>query len=182
MNTETALKSPRFKAIKFVFQMSADPSSNVTLTLTHGRKGYVVFAMYGTRRVELSERPFLTLDAAKKCYATEFTALSVKAAEAGFPVEYKREKTGRKIPCPGEAHSNPHIDHCMVCLPGWGEIDELAPVDLEAAKNARQDIPVGILSTEQYQMMKAREDAGEVEMVGVSRRSAWYNVYRWTGK
>ena len=23
-------------------------------------------------------------------------------------------------PCTGDAHSNPHIDHCMTCAPGWG--------------------------------------------------------------
>ena len=26
------------------------------------------------------------------------------------------------VPCNGEAHSNPHIDHCMVCLPLWGRV------------------------------------------------------------
>lgn len=24
--------------------------------------------------------------------------------------------------CNGAAHSNPFIDHCMVCLPSWGKI------------------------------------------------------------
>jgi hypothetical protein len=24
------------------------------------------------------------------------------------------------VPCPGEAHSNPFIDHCMLCAPRWG--------------------------------------------------------------
>jgi hypothetical protein len=23
-------------------------------------------------------------------------------------------------PCTGEAHSNPHIDHCFLCAPRWG--------------------------------------------------------------
>lgn len=30
-------------------------------------------------------------------------------------------------PCNGEAHSNPHIDHCMVCLPRWGVVCYLVP-------------------------------------------------------
>lgn len=30
-------------------------------------------------------------------------------------------------PCNGEAHANPHIDHCMVCMPNWGRIEYLAP-------------------------------------------------------
>jgi hypothetical protein len=25
------------------------------------------------------------------------------------------------VKCNGEAHSNPHIDHCGVCMPFWGE-------------------------------------------------------------
>ena len=25
-------------------------------------------------------------------------------------------------PCPGEAHSNPNIDNCMVCAPRWGVV------------------------------------------------------------
>lgn len=24
--------------------------------------------------------------------------------------------------CTGEAHSNPFIDHCSICMPGWGDI------------------------------------------------------------
>ncbi len=23
------------------------------------------------------------------------------------------------VPCPGEAHSNPHIDNCSLCAPNW---------------------------------------------------------------
>lgn len=26
--------------------------------------------------------------------------------------------------CTGEAHSNPYIDHCPVCMPGWGWIED----------------------------------------------------------
>lgn len=25
------------------------------------------------------------------------------------------------VKCTGEAHSNPYIDHCGVCMPHWGE-------------------------------------------------------------
>lgn len=25
--------------------------------------------------------------------------------------------------CTGEAHSNPNIDHCSVCTPGWGLVE-----------------------------------------------------------
>lgn len=26
------------------------------------------------------------------------------------------------VPCDGEAHSNPHIDHCSLCAPHWGVV------------------------------------------------------------
>jgi len=25
------------------------------------------------------------------------------------------------VKCNGEAHGNPYIDHCMICIPYWGE-------------------------------------------------------------
>jgi|MudIll2142460700_1097286.scaffolds.fasta_scaffold2708611_2 hypothetical protein len=25
------------------------------------------------------------------------------------------------VKCTGEAHSNPYIDHCFVCIPWWGD-------------------------------------------------------------
>lgn len=33
----------------------------------------------------------------------------------------------REKPCNGEAHRNPFIDHCMVCMPRWGTIEYLVP-------------------------------------------------------
>ena len=32
----------------------------------------------------------------------------------------RRAKLTPLQPCHGEAHSNPHIDNCMVCMPRWG--------------------------------------------------------------
>lgn len=34
----------------------------------------------------------------------------------------KFEAAGLKLPtqCIGEAHSNPHVDNCSVCMPNWG--------------------------------------------------------------
>lgn len=29
-------------------------------------------------------------------------------------------ETRATCPCPGEAHSNPHVDHCVQCAPFWG--------------------------------------------------------------
>ena len=47
---------------------------------------------------------------------------------------YERQPTGRMLPCTGDAHSNPHIDNCMICAPRWGEVPEYAPTDFDAAK------------------------------------------------
>ncbi len=179
MNTETTTKTPRFKAIKSVFQMNADHTDDISLTLTRRNDKYVVFSKSRVTLKEVVYGKWATLSAAMERFDGLSGTFSFVAAEAGFPVEYKRKKTGRKIPCPGEAHSNPHIDHCGICLPGWGEIDELAEIDFEAAKNARQDIPLPGLTSAQYKMMEARSDAGECVMVGVDRRNSWYNVYRW---
>lgn len=41
--------------------------------------------------------------------------------------------------CTGEAHSNPHIDHCMVCLPRWGVVEKLVPKHLEEVIDHRHD-------------------------------------------
>jgi|GEM_PF-6908203 len=33
------------------------------------------------------------------------------------------EQLAVTVPCTGEAHSNPHIDHCMICLGlDWGRM------------------------------------------------------------
>ena len=32
------------------------------------------------------------------------------------------------IKCQGEAHSNPYIDHCGICMPFWGEYP-VCPID-----------------------------------------------------
>lgn len=39
----------------------------------------------------------------------------------------KQKITWHFVPCPGEAHSNPHIDNCGLCAPQWGKI--LVPTD-----------------------------------------------------
>ena len=39
--------------------------------------------------------------------------------------------------CNGEAHANPMIDHCMICLPGWGWTLDLG-VDRKWAELDRQ--------------------------------------------
>jgi hypothetical protein len=54
------------------------------------------------------------------------TIVTVLKTGATFPL-YVRKPTGKDVPCTGDAHSNPHIDHCMVCLPRWGVVAEVEP-------------------------------------------------------
>ncbi len=178
MNSST----PRFKPIKTVFQRSVDHSNDVTLVLTHGRKGYIVREKHVSGISFENDETIATLEAAIVEFDRQAVLLSILSAEAGFPLEYVQKKTGKMIPCDGEAHSNPHIDHCMVCMPRWGEVEELAPIDFEAAKKARLDIPCPMLSGEEFDLMRGKLATGEVEQVGVTRRNAFYFVYRWTGK
>jgi len=94
----------------------------------------------------------------------------------GEPAEYKRTKTGRLIPCDGEAHRNAYIDNCGKCAPRWGEVEELAPVDLDAAKRAGLDVAIHDLTDEQVE--QADRD-GLARVVRVQRGAASYCVLRW---
>jgi len=68
---------------------------------------------------------------------------------------YVRATTGRTVPCPGAAHLNPHVDHCLVCAPRWGIVDELAPVDLAVARSKGLAVPIVDLSEEQAEQARA---------------------------
>lgn len=100
------------------------------------------------------------------------------------PREYVRAKTGRLIPCPGEAHRNPHIDNCGFCAPRWGEIDELAPIDFFDARESGLDVRIPDIEEHwEWEMMMAIRSAGFATMVNVTRKRPWgtqnYNVLRW---
>jgi hypothetical protein len=99
-----------------------------------------------------------------------------RASTPREPAEYKRAKTGRLVPCPGEAHSNPWIDHCGHCAPRWGQVEELAPVDLDAARAAGLDVAIRDLTDEQIE--QADRD-GFAYVVRVKRGAASYCVLRW---
>ena len=51
-----------------------------------------------------------------------------RMAHHGKPQLWKVEK------CPGEAHSNPRIDHCGVCMPRWGIVVKVLHVRSEVLK------------------------------------------------
>lgn len=103
-------------------------------------------------------------------------AASTHRAPTGEPAEYKRAKTGRLVPCPGEAHGNPWIDHCGYCAPRWGQVEELAPVDLDAARAAGLDVAIRDLTDEQIE--QADRD-GLARVVRVKRGAASYCMLRW---
>jgi hypothetical protein len=45
------------------------------------------------------------------------------------------------IPCTGEAHGNPYIDHCMLCAPRWGQMEVMQLKDKNAHLPSVSDIP-----------------------------------------
>lgn len=51
--------------------------------------------------------------------------------------EYDRNhgRPTREIECYGEAHKNPNIDHCMICLPNWDRI--AIPAEASTIEEAR---------------------------------------------
>lgn len=98
--------------------------------------------------------------------------------------EYIREKTGFKIPCPGQAHQfGVDQDHCGVCMPNWGEIDEYALVDLKRAQQERLDISCGDLShtNDAEFACRIRKDLKDelVTLVSIRHGNVSYMVYRW---
>lgn len=98
--------------------------------------------------------------------------------------EYKRKPSGKTIPCTGDAHSNPFIDHCLQCAPGWGEIPVLEPVDIDEAREGKLDIRPRDLDEHQEKVMQDHRRRGEVSLVTVRRRvrrgHQTYLVWRWT--
>lgn len=72
-----------------------------------------------------------------------------------------------KAVCPGEAHSNPYIDYCALCAPGWGliavhKVLTLADVKAELAKG--KVVPVGLTDAADhahYKVEPCEEKAGK---------------------
>jgi hypothetical protein len=46
-----------------------------------------------------------------------------------FCAKHAKVVTTELVPCTGEAHSNPHIDHCMLCAPRWGTREVLKSIE-----------------------------------------------------
>ena len=91
-----------------------------------------------------------------------------------------RVKTGRMIPCTGEAHSNPFIDNCMVCMPLWGVVEETADIDIAAAFMAGLGVPFSEMTTEQIKNMNQCEKDGLVTVAMERHGNAGFFVARCT--
>lgn len=70
------------------------------------------------------------------------------------------------VPCTGEAHSNPHIDNCMLCAPRWGQMLSYAPLFPDACAG-RVGVPVNDGDEAAF---KAAEELGEVRMVRATEK------------
>lgn len=100
------------------------------------------------------------------------TVRKVKHADTGEVIRlYVRAPTGNLLPCPGSAHENPFIDHCGTCMPRWGRIDELFPIDLDIAARECLAVNVGELHG------KDGCPKGWKLVPVVERKSHWFNVY-----
>lgn len=84
------------------------------------------------------KRPPNTLTARQACDLIEEIR---KALALGATEEIKVKNVNRAFreygflpltECKGEAHENPHIDHCGRCMPRWGLVG--APVRIGASK------------------------------------------------
>ena len=79
---------------------------------------------------------------------------------------YTLQYTGNLIPCPGDAHKNPHIDNCTICAPAWGVIPEQKPVDLAKAQAEKLAIPMGwIVDDNLMTQAMALVDSGAAKIV-----------------
>ena len=87
--------------------------------------------------------------------------------ERGTVTLAPRTETGLKD-CPGEAHTNAYIDHCMTCLGGtYGKVMGYAPLTLTAC-TAGFAVPVN--ETDRDAAFAEAEKAGEVVLVHVEAK------------
>ena len=83
------------------------------------------------KATSLSKRKQCMVYVTTKGHYMEDTFRCREKIKPGTPFCQKHFETHKlvKVECNGEAHSNPHIDHCMVCLPFWGEYPEAVKKD-----------------------------------------------------
>jgi hypothetical protein len=75
---------------------------------------------------------------------------------------------GEAVLCPGEAHSNPFSDNCMLCAPDWGTIRGLKPVPLSALTPGSA-VAYGHVDSDAFQ---SAEEEDTVELVMVEEKTS----------
>jgi len=87
-----------------------------------------------------------------------------------------RRKTGKLVPCDGEAHSNAFIDHCFDCAPRWGQKEEvkfLSEDEMHAALSSGQVVPFSEMTEAAFEtaygLMRAKTDYIECKVHERSR-------------
>ncbi len=87
----------------------------------------------------------------------------------------KPEEAG-DVKCPGDAHSNPYIDNCMICAPRWGIVMSYRPI---APSAVVPGVAVAFNNTgmngnereEHREAYKAAEAAGTIKLVMVEKKT-----------
>ncbi len=87
----------------------------------------------------------------------------------------KPEEAG-DVPCPGDAHSNPYIDNCMICAPRWGTVMSYKPIGPSAVTKgvavAFNNTGMNGNACEEYRdAYKTAEKAGTIKMVMVEKKT-----------
>jgi hypothetical protein len=80
-------------------------------------------------------------------------------------------------PCPGEAHTNPYIDNCLLCAPRWGQSTTYELLTPEAC------VPGVVVSVNDGhpEAFEAAERLGVVRMIHITKRtrSCTTSFYGW---
>lgn len=70
---------------------------------------------------------------------------------------------GMLVPCPGEAHSNPFIDNCGVCMPRWGWVETIPS---EPRSEPSLEALAGVVRAKALYAMELRQSGGELRHPG----------------
>jgi hypothetical protein len=75
-------------------------------------------------------------------------------------------------PCPGDAHTNGHIDNCMVCLSNrWGFVKAYAPIDVVAECAKGKAVRASDLSRPgDHKAFDAADANPELQLIGATEK------------
>jgi hypothetical protein len=72
------------------------------------------------------------------------------------------------MPCPGQAHSNPWIDNCLLCAPRWGVTTRYERI-ADVASLCAAGLAVRVMDLDEAADDAARQDR-RLEMIGATER------------